>query len=211
MFTGIIEMIGTMTAKIPAGPGYRLLIDTGSWAEALEVDDSVAVNGICLTVTERTSTGFSVDAVAETADRSAVASWQPGKKVNLERGLPVTGRFDGHIVQGHIDGTATLLRRESRSGSVEIRFQSDPAITSMIVEKGSIAIDGVSLTIASVRNDSFTIAVIPYTLEHTTLGGLRSGDKINIETDIIGKYVLKHLGSQHTLNKETLRTWGYEL
>ena len=152
-----------------------------------------------------------MDAVRETIERSTLKEWKKGTQVNLERGMPATGRFDGHLVQGHVDGCATLSTIERRGESAEMHFVCDEILTKMMVEKGSITIDGISLTLASVERKGFSVAVIPYTFLHTNLHQLKTGKSVNIETDIIGKYVLKHLQNTKEINKSTLRSWGYEL
>ncbi len=211
MFTGIIETRGTVDGITRKGDGLRLRIRSNELGEHLEKDDSVAVNGICLTVVERSSEGFSADAVAETLARTTLKDWRPGQTVNLERGMPASGRFDGHLVQGHVDGTAELITREGRGGGAEMTFRTAETLTALMVEKGSVALDGVSLTIVSVTRDRFSVAVIPYTLSHTTLGDLPPGGKVNVEMDIIGKYLAKFSGGKLKLTKTTLEAWGYKL
>jgi riboflavin synthase len=211
MFTGIIETIGEINLTRPTPSGVRIDINSKELAGKIEVDDSIAVNGVCLTVVELLQNGFSVDAVRETLERSTLKEWRKGTQVNLELGLPATGRFDGHFVQGHVDGQASLSRVQRRGESAEMHFSCEEALAKMMVQKGSIAIDGISLTLASVDRAGFSIAVIPYTFLNTNLNKLKPGNRVNIETDIIGKYVARYLENGKEINKSTLRSWGYEL
>ena len=211
MFTGIIETIGSIKSIKPGSSGLRLSIISEKLDGEIEVDDSVAINGVCLTVVELLPKGFTVDVVSETVSRSTVGQWKTGTKVNLERGLPAHGRFDGHIVQGHVDGPAELMHVKKTGNSAEMHFKTSKTIAAMMVEKGSIALDGISLTIASTDHDGFSVAVIPYTMSNTTLNELRPGNKVNLETDIIGKYIAKFMQNGKKLNKSTLMSWGYEL
>lgn len=211
MFTGIIETIGEINLTRPTPSGTRIDINSKKLAGKIEVDDSIAVNGVCLTVVELLQGGFSVDAVQETMERSTLKEWGKGTLVNLERGMPANGRFDGHLVQGHVDGQASLSRVQRRGESAEMHFVCDEAMTRTMVQKGSIAVDGISLTLASVERSGFSIAVIPYTFLNTNLNKLKPGKRVNIETDIIGKYVARYLENGKEINKPTLRSWGYEL
>lgn len=211
MFTGIIETMGKISSIKPTTSGLRIDIISEEVAGKIEVDDSVAINGVCLTVVGLSPNGFAVEAVRETIERSTLKEWRKETQVNLERGMPANGRFDGHLVQGHVDGCATLSSIERRGESAEMHFICDEAMAKIMVEKGSIAIDGISLTLASVERKGFSVAVIPYTFLHTILNRLKPGRRVNIETDIIGKYVLKHLQNTKEINKSTLRSWGYEL
>ncbi len=209
MFTGIIETQGKIAGIDRKGGTFRIRIKAPEIAPELRVDDSVAVSGICLTVTARQEEIFSVDAIGETASRSTLGNWKDGKTVNLERGMPADGRFDGHLVQGHVDDTAVLTDRQTKGNSVLLHFVAGEHLTELIVEKGSVTVDGVSLTVTEAGKDRFTVALIPYTLEHTTLGSLRMADRVNIETDIVGKYILKHLKGSKSLSEADLKKWGY--
>jgi len=211
MFTGIIETKGCIKSIRSIGKGLRLSITSEKLDGKIEIDDSVAINGVCLTVVELLPKGFAVDVVRETVSRSTVGQWRTGTKVNLERGLPAHGRFDGHIVQGHVDGLAELTQVKKTGNSAEMHFKTSQKIAAMIVEKGSVALDGISLTIAATDHDAFSVAVIPYTISNTTLNELRPGNKVNLETDIIGKYIAKFMQNGKKLNKSTLTSWGYEL
>ena len=211
MFTGIIETIGKIRSINSTISGLRIDMVSEKLAGTMEIDDSIAVNGVCLTVVGLSQDGFAVEAVRETIERSTLKEWRKGTRVNLERGMPANGRFDGHLVQGHVDGCATLRSIERHGESAEMHLMCDEAMAKMMVEKGSIAIDGISLTLASVERKGFSVAVIPYTFLHTILNEFKPGRRVNIESDIIGKYVLRHLQNTKEVNKSTLRSWGYEL
>lgn len=211
MFTGIIESIGKIDNISAASQGLKISISAPDIASELNVDDSVAVNGICLTVTARNVNSFTVEAVPETIERSTSPYWRSGTEVNLERGMAVSDRLDGHIVQGHVDGIATMISCKYIGSGAEMTFACESKMSDMMVEKGSIAIDGVSLTIAGVKDKEFSIAVIPFTLRHSLLGKMKQGDKVNIETDILGKYVKKFMTKRNDISKDKLRTWGYTL
>lgn len=210
MFTGIIETIGSIAdIRDDGSGGKRLSVLAPAIVSGLKADDSVAVNGICLTVIDTSEHTFEAEAVPETVDRSSIGFWRKGQEVNLERGMPAGGRFDGHLVQGHIDTTAELRTRDKMGRGFLLGFETREDLSNFIVEKGSIAIDGVSLTLAAVKDRHFSVALIPYTLEHTTLGKLRKGDRVNIETDIIGKYVVRQINVNKDLTEELLKKWGY--
>lgn len=192
MFTGIVEEIGEVLAvresaevTVVTVRGRVVTTDAGH-------GDSIAVNGVCLTVInpEGSVDGtFTVELVPETLKRSSLAGLTNGTKVNLERAVPVNGRLGGHIVQGHVDGVATLLSRAPSERSDELVFSLAPDLARYVVEKGSITVDGVSLTVAGVSSDTFTVALIPTTLAHTTLGFRQPGDTVNLEVDVVAKYV----------------------
>jgi riboflavin synthase len=211
MFTGIIETMGTIAdIRSDGGGGKHIRIHAPEITATLQVDDSVAVNGLCLTVVNKENDSFETEALPESVRRSTLSSWNKGQKVNLERGMPAGGRFDGHLVQGHVDTTAQLRSRNKMGRGFWLEFETDTDIGNLIVEKGSIAIDGVSLTLSAAGNGRFSVVLIPYTLEHTTLGNLRKDDKVNIETDIIGKYVVRQMGANKNLTEELLKKWGYQ-
>ncbi|GGB33184.1 riboflavin synthase subunit alpha [Flexivirga endophytica] len=159
---------------------------------------SIAVNGVCLTVVEHAPTGFTVDVMAESLDRSSLGALQPGSAVNLERAVRADGRLDGHIVQGHVDGVVELLRRSEHEHWTEVTFGLPSALAPYIVEKGSVALDGVSLTVASVGDDEFSVCLIPTTLSLTTLGARQPGDPVNVEVDVLAKYVERMIGLRVT-------------
>jgi riboflavin synthase len=185
MFTGIVEEVGRVKA---AGPN-RLTISAARVMDDLKVDDSISINGTCLTVTARDEGSFSADVVPETLRRTNLGSLKAGDPVNLERSMPASGRFGGHIVQGHVDGTGTVTSIEPEGNALLMRFQASPPVMRYVVEKGFITVDGTSLTVVNCDHDSFMIAIIPHTRENTVFGSRRVGDSVNLEVDIIAKYV----------------------
>ena len=192
MFTGIVEEMGVIRSIRRGAHSAVLSIGAETVLSDLKLGDSVAVNGVCLTATSVDSGGFTADVMHETLNRSSLGALVPGSPVNLERAMAAGGRFGGHIVSGHIDGTGTITERRRDDNAVWYTV-SAPALLRYIVEKGSIAIDGISLTVASVAADRFSVSVIPHTAAVTVLGRKRPGDIVNLETDIIGKYVEKLL------------------
>jgi riboflavin synthase len=194
MFTGIIEATGTVEEIRAEGTNRHFRISSRI-AHELKVDQSVSHNGVCLTVTELSSDSYWVTAIEETLGRSNLGRLKKGDWVNLERCMQMNGRLDGHIVQGHVDQTGTVVSIADKKGSWLIEFGYDPSSGNVTVEKGSISVNGVSLTCFNSHDDSFTVAIIPYTYEHTNMGRLAVGDKVNLEFDIIGKYVKKLLAS----------------
>ncbi len=189
MFTGIIEAVGTVTEIEPEGELVRLTIRAPEVSDGLRIGDSVAVSGACLTVTALVEDRLRFDGIRETLERTALGDLRAGSRVNLERPLRANARLDGHIVQGHVDGVGSVRRLERRDEDVRLFVDSDREFTDLLVEKGSVAIDGVSLTVVGVEDASFDVALIPHTLEHTTLGERRPGDRLNLEADILAKYV----------------------
>lgn len=190
MFTGIVEEIGTVAALEETPTGVSARISATRALDDLRVGDSIAVNGVCLTATAFDDTGFVVDAIPETLARTTLGGLTVGSRVNLERPVRAGGRLDGHIVQGHVDGIGTVTETgEAPNGGVILTVEPDGDLSRYIVEKGSIAINGVSLTVASVAGGAFTVALIPHTLEVTNLGQLEEGDQVNLEVDVIAKYV----------------------
>lgn len=190
MFTGIIEETGKI---ISVGAG-RIAVQAGKVLEGTKIGDSIAVNGVCLTVTTMTSSEFTADVMPETLNRTNLGSLGKGACVNLERAMAADGRFGGHIVSGHIDGTGTVSRHEKDGNAVWVYIAAPGSILNLIIEKGSIAIDGISLTVAKVNAVEFAVSVIPHTGEETTLLGKKAGDMVNLENDVIGKYVQKLMG-----------------
>lgn len=193
MFTGIVEEIGKVK-HIRRGLHSSVLTVCGSVIMSdLKIGDSVAVNGVCLTASGLDGSAFTADVMHETLNRSDLGRLRPGDSVNLERALPAAGRFGGHIVSGHIDGTGEIVRAERDDNAVWYTVKADSELMRSIVEKGSVAIDGISLTVASVHRDGFRVSVIPHTAAATILGGKKAGDIVNLENDIIGKYVRRLL------------------
>jgi riboflavin synthase len=191
MFTGIVEGTGTVAALAAAadGSGARLEVVAPFLAGDLDLGESVAVNGCCLTVAETTPGGFAADLVAETLRRTALGGLAAGDRVNLERPMALGGRLGGHLVQGHVDGVAKVLDRRPVGAGEEVRIELPPELQRYVVEKGSIAVDGVSLTVAGVGPGWFAVALVPHTLEVTTLGRRRPGDPVQLEVDVVAKYV----------------------
>ena len=185
MFTGIVEEVGRVEA---VGDG-RLRISAAFVMRDLNVSDSICINGVCLTVTEKSSDGFSVDVVPETLRRSNLGDLRPGDGANLERSLTPQSRMGGHMVQGHVDGTAAVTAIEPDGDALMLRFAAPPEIMRYVVEKGFIAVDGTSLTIVDCDDDSFSITLIPYTRDNTVFGSRSPGERVNIEVDILAKYV----------------------
>lgn len=195
MFTGIIETTGQIIKAERQGTNTNFLIQSPISAE-LKVDQSVSHNGVCLTVTAVDNSGHWVTAIDETMKKSALGNLSPGDIVNLERCMLNNGRFDGHIVQGHVDQTGAVRSIREMDGSWLFDIEYDPALGNITVEKGSIAVNGISLTCFNSRHDAFTVAIIPYTFAHTNFSRLRGGDVVNLEFDIIGKYIKKLLPSR---------------
>lgn len=194
MFTGLVEECGRVAALDPVGDGVRLRVTAETVTNDIEMGASIAVNGVCLTVVEFDADGFAVDAVPETMERTSLGSLSVGSSVNLERSVRASDRLGGHIVQGHVDATTTILKIESYDdGSWRYHFVLDDELARYIVEKGSITIDGISLTVASLEAGSFSIAVIPHTAEVTTLGSKAVGALVNVEVDVLAKYVERQL------------------
>lgn len=189
MFTGIIEEVGTLLATKKGTKSESLTISADIVLQDAKIGDSIAVNGICLTATSITGNTFTADVMAETMRRTALGSLRAGSKVNLERAMAANGRFGGHIVSGHIDGTGKIKEMQREENAVWVTIEAGPAIMKYVIEKGSIAIDGISLTVASVERDSFSVSVIPHTGQETTLLTKKKGDLVNLENDVIGKYV----------------------
>ncbi|HEY5494817.1 MAG TPA: riboflavin synthase [Candidatus Anoxymicrobiaceae bacterium] len=186
MFTGIIEEMGKVKGLTPSG---ALTVEASHVLEGTSLGDSIAVSGVCLTVVDMTSSSFTVDVMPETLKRSVLGSLRPGAPVNLERAMLAGGRLGGHMVQGHADGVGTVRSRSQMGNAVLFDIVADEEVTRYIVEKGSVAIDGISLTVVEPRGGGFSVSIIPRTLSETTLESKRPGDRVNIEVDIIAKYV----------------------
>ena len=189
MFTGIVEEVGRIITADRKGNSARLKIEAEKVLEDIKIGDSIAVNGICLTVTSFGKNYFTADVMHETLRRSSIGEAAAGSPVNLERAMAANGRFGGHIVTGHIDGTGTICEVKSDEIAICYSMKAPEKIMHYIVEKGSIAIDGISLTVARLTDDSFSVSVIPHTGEETTLLTKKPGDIVNLENDIVGKYV----------------------
>jgi riboflavin synthase len=188
MFTGIIEATGTVMDSVDEGTNVHFHIQCPFLSE-LRIDQSVAHNGVCLTVVDIMPSHYRVTAIRETLDRSDLRQWSAGTRVNLERCMTVNGRLDGHLVQGHVDQRAVLQHVENVQGSWNFKFNLGTPHGGLIVNKGSICVNGVSLTVVEAGETGFSVSVIPYTFEHTTFSELRPGAEVNLEFDIIGKYV----------------------
>ncbi|AWN32933.1 MULTISPECIES: riboflavin synthase [Lactobacillus] len=194
MFTGIIQATGTITRLEISEQHARLGICASALTPAdLPLGASIAVNGICLTVTDWSDNDFAVDVMPETMKRTNLGHLQKGSLVNLEPALALNGKLDGHIVAGHVDTTAELVIRNENENSIELEFAVPHKYAPFIVEKGSIAIDGISLTVTMAENDQFGVSLIPYTIQNTTLAHYQVGDKANIEVDMIGRYAVKQI------------------
>ena len=194
MFTGIIEEIGTVVAMTRGARSFSLEVRAKKVLEDTKIGDSISTNGVCLTVTELSENSFKADVMPETVSRTALQELTTGSLVNLERALSLQTRLGGHIVTGHIDGTGRISQRRNDDNALWISIECAPSLLRHIVEKGSITIQGVSLTVARVDESSFAVSLIPHTQSVTTLHNLRIGSLVNLETDIIAKYVEKMLG-----------------
>src|SRR5262245_25464858 len=190
MFTGLVADTGTVSALERTADGARLRVET-ALAPELSPGDSIAVNGVCLTAVEADGAGFTADAMEETLRRSSLGPLGPGDRVNLELPLRASDRLGGHVVQGHVDGTGTIESIRDDGFSRVVRVEASPDLLRYVVEKGSIAVDGVSLTVAEVDEDAFAVALIPETLERTTFGAAEPGRTVNLEVDVLAKYVEK--------------------
>ncbi len=192
MFTGIVENTGIVTHIIKQGTNYTYWIES-HLSKELKVDQSLSHSGVCLTVEEISNNAHRVTAIEETLNKTSLQSWEKGTIVNLERCLPMNGRLDGHFVQGHVDTTGTCVSRESRDGSWEFRFSFPEEFAALVIEKGSISMNGISLTIFNITHTEFTVAIIPFTFEHTNIRNIHPGDLVNLEFDVIGKYLLRKM------------------
>jgi riboflavin synthase len=193
VFTGIVECVGQVESLRPLGDAARLVVRAPGLAPELRVGDSVAVNGACLTVTEAGGETIAFDAVRETLDRTTLGELAPGGVVNLERALRADGRLDGHIVQGHVDATGSVRELARAGNDVRLAIDCPPELADALVPKGSVAVDGVALTVVNVEAAGFDVALIPYTLEATTLGRVEPGRRVNLEADVLGKYVKRYV------------------
>ena len=206
MFTGLVETIGIIDSVRPEGPGVRLKIRAGEVAADAHLGDSIAINGCCLTVVELTGDALGFDAGSETLSRTNLGKLIPGSRVNLERSLKVGDRLGGHYVSGHIDAVGTLDQIKQEGAWAFYWFRVPPELSRQMASKASIAVDGVSLTLVAVQPGLFSVALIPHTLEVTTLGKLVPGDAVNIETDILAKYVEQQLQFKHEIRNPKSET-----
>jgi riboflavin synthase len=192
MFTGIIEKIGVVKNISDNGSNKTIWIESDISNE-LSIDQSVSHNGVCLTVEEVIESTHRVTAIKETLNKTNLTNWQVGDLVNLERSLKLHSHLDGHLVQGHVDATATCISKERKKGSWEFEFRFPKKFAELVIEKGSICVNGISLTTFSVNKKTFKVAIIPYTFEHTNIKAVQKGNAVNIEFDLIGKYILRRL------------------
>lgn len=209
MFTGIIEELGTVNNIKQGAKSCVLTIQAEKIFSDLKIGDSVAVNGVCLTATAVNKNVFTADVMAETMRRSSLGTLKKGGRVNLERAMAADGRFGGHIVSGHIDGCGIITSYVREDNAVWVTVSAGEEIMRYIIMKGSVALDGISLTVAKVFSDAFSVSVIPHTASETTLLSKKTGDRINIECDIVGKYVEKLAGRQSNITAEFLKEYGF--
>lgn len=209
MFTGIIEEIGEIAAVNRGVKSCELTVKGNVIFGDLKIGDSVAVNGVCLTASKINGDTFTADVMAETVRRSNLGTLKKGSKVNLERAMAADGRFGGHIVAGHIDGTGLVQSLAREDNAVWVTVTAGEEIMRYIVEKGSVAIDGISLTVASVFRDAFAVSIIPHTGAETTLLARKSGERVNLECDIVGKYVEKLIGKQSGITEDFLKKYDF--
>ena len=217
MFTGIVEEMGVIKSIRKGASSAVLEIQAQVVLEDVHIGDSIAVNGVCLTATSFTPTTFTADVMHETLNRSSLANLRPGSRVNLERAMAANGRFGGHIVAGHVDGVGTVLQTRKDDNAIWYTIGASPEVLRYVVEKGSITIDGISLTVAKVTDADFSISASPHTVAVTVLQDRKPGDTVNLETDIIGKYVEKLLTPQaqptqrptSNITREFLSRYGY--
>lgn len=211
MFTGIVEDRGKILRADARGQGKRLMVRVPAYLTDLHLGDSINVNGTCLTVVEKTGDSVAVDVSSETLEKTTFREVREGDEVNLERAMKLSDRLGGHLVTGHVDGVGTLVERRSERDFVHLRIQIPKSVSRYVVTKGSIAIDGISLTVNACGRDEIEITLIPYTLEKTTLIGKRMGDRLNLETDILGKYVEKLMEGRESgkVTSSFLREHGF--
>jgi riboflavin synthase len=213
MFTGLIRSICTVKSAYTTGGGMRLAVDLGKLAEESKIGDSIAVNGVCLTIAQLKGTLAEFDISGETLTKSALGRLKSSSAVNAELAMKATDRFGGHFVQGHVDGIATIKVIERQGQFADIKFAANPELLAQMVVKGSVAVDGISLTITNMEKNSFSVSIIPETLKATTLGRAKIGDTVNIETDIIIKTIKKQLEeilpTEQKLTAERLEKLGF--
>jgi riboflavin synthase len=203
MFTGIIEAMGTVKEVISSGSNKTFLVESPLSA-GFRVDQSVSHSGVCLTIEETENGIHRVTAIEETLQKTDLENWTTGTLVNIERCLPMNGRLDGHFVQGHVDTTGTCLARTEKKGSWEFEFAFPEKFAELVIEKGSICINGISLTAFNVRENSFTVAIIPYTFAHTNIKEIRAGSTVNLEFDMVGKYIQRRIAVEQARQDSVL-------
>jgi riboflavin synthase len=213
VFTGIIEELGAVQSIRRGGDQFTLEIMAPKLAPSLEIGDSIAVNGICLTVTTKTGSSFTVDVMPETVAKTDLNELKMGEMVNLERAMTLSGRLGGHLVAGHVDGVGVIKSKVSQKNALIIKIDTPATVTRYLIERGSIAIDGISLTVIDYGDAHVTVSIIPHTAKVTTLGFKGSGDRVNLEADVIGKYVEKFVGNRQGQNTgltiDKLREYGF--
>ena len=197
MFTGIIEGFGTIREIRPEGHGKRMTVDADFFLEQTKIGDSICVSGACLTVVVIDGKRFTVDVSPETPAKTTFKSAKIGDRVNLERALRLSDRIDGHLVSGHIDGIGVVTLKQNMGNAIIVSFKVPEFISHYMIQKGSVAVDGISLTVNNCGHDSFDVSIIPHTAKLTTIGFKKAGDLVNIETDMIGKYVERFIGDKH--------------
>lgn len=204
MFTGIIEEIGKAASIKNTGDAYKLSILAKKVVSDIKLGDSIAVNGVCLTAASLSSTGFTADVMPETLKATNIGKLKPGSSVNLERAIAAGGRFGGHFVSGHVDGTGKIIRKQQLGNAVQYEIGTSEELMEGLIVKGSVAVDGTSLTVFDVSQGSFTLSLIPHTLAGTILGEKECGDTVNIESDMVGKYVGHFIKGMKRSNKTTI-------
>lgn len=209
IFTGIIEELGIIQRLNKGNNSYSLEVKARRVLEDVKLGDSIAVNGVCLTVTEYSKEFFTADVMPETVAKTTLQYLKPGAPVNLERALRLGDRMGGHLVQGHVDGVGSIQKKDKQDIAIVFRIKAPAGIIKYSVPKGSIAIDGISLTLIDVASDSFTVSLIPHTAQETTLGLKQPGDLVNLESDIIGRYVEKLMKNNHDSNRDSGLNMGF--
>ncbi len=213
MFTGIIEKVGRLACLEDRGDGARLVIEHPAWSEPLAPGESVAVQGACLTAVTCAKESFTCDVLRETLVRTCLVEKRPGSLLNLERAMRADGRFGGHLVSGHVDGTGSVTRLDAIGRDWLLEVECGRELTVEMVQKGSITLDGISLTVTQVAEDRFQVHLIPFTWENTSIQEVRVGNRVNLETDLVGKYVRKYLATGHPIRQglalEDLRRAGF--
>lgn len=209
MFTGIVECLGTVQALTPRGADAVLRVATSMTLDDMSLGDSISVSGACLTVTQFTQGGFTVDVSAETLSKTTLGSLRQGDRVNLEKALRLNSFLGGHLVLGHVDCVGIMRERTPRSNSIICSFEIEAPFERYIVKKGSVTVDGISLTVNGCEKNRFHVSIIPHTAEKTTLGFKKAGDRVNLETDILGKYVEKLLHPHRGIDMDFLSKHGF--